>query len=281
MSVLEIDRFLTNPPKNRIKFVGIELEGGWTKYPPGEEVNFHGDASVKGLGSADVNGNPIKSGEIVSPPMEPAAMGKWVTRWYPQALNATCGLHIHMSFHQIRHYKRLMVSEYQDTMIEYLKRWAEAEGTFPHEKPCELVHNPFDYVPCSKCGGLRQVPGHHIWDRLAGKNKNCNLKFWPDKQVQMSRHGDQSSPDRFYRDGSRYTVINYCFGIENRQTLEVRVLPMMEKPEQAVRALKHVVRITNAVLYVLRNDARQDRISFSVPNVDLGSPIIDEEILVL
>src|SRR5438477_8185346 len=118
MAVLNIDRYLVHPAKNRVAKVGIELEGGWSKFPDNEAVGnmFHHDASVK---LPEVPGVPeglIRTGEIVSPPIEPGAIGKWTSKWYPQHVNKTCGLHLHMSFFFIRHYRRLMVVDYQDTM---------------------------------------------------------------------------------------------------------------------------------------------------------------------
>jgi len=278
--VLDIDKYLESPPRNRIRLVGIELEGLWTKIPLGGEANFHNDGSVK-FPPIVVDGKPISArvGEIVSWPIEPAAIGKWVRHNYPQAVNETCGLHIHMSFWQVRHYHRLMVQDYQDTMIEYLKRWAKEEGTFPEERTCMnclFIKSPL----CMACRGTGNIPGHHIWNRLAGKEKYCHFKFWPDAQVQMTRHGDQASPDRFWKEGSRYTAVNYCFGIDNRQTLEIRVLPMMEDPEQAIRALKRIVRVTNACLYVLRKNTRRDKLKFKLPPIS-EEPVIEEEIITL
>src|SRR6266496_6714085 len=147
MSVLNIDHLLFNLPKNRIRLVGIELEGGWTKFPedPEERINFHGDGTVKFPPP-----HSMKTGEIVSPPIEPAAMGKWVKRFYPQKVNETCGLHIHMSFHQIRHYKRLMVQEYQDTMLEYLTRWARSQK-FSEERPCDICGFMMASFACQRC----------------------------------------------------------------------------------------------------------------------------------
>ena len=285
MAILDIDRWIERPAKNRVKLVGVELEGGWTKWPEGENWSqyFHHDASVKMPEIPEVASGQARTGEIVSPPIEPAAIGKWVQKWYPQHLNHTCGLHIHMSFFFLRHYRRLMVIDYQDTMMEYLKRWASAEGNFPTDVVCtSCLGTPANMASCLTCLGKGRIgKEHHIWRRLRGEEKNCQLKFWPDAQVKMTKHGDQSSADRYFKDGCRYTAINYCYSVDNRQTLEVRVLPMMKTTDQATRALKRVVRITNGCLAALRGDTRGDRVFFSIPKQDLETPHLEDEVLVL
>lgn len=249
MAILEIDKLLTSPPKNRIARVGIELEGGWFE-EPFEDCSFHHDGSVKELVHPS---KPLLTGEIVSNPIAPVGIPAWVKSHYPDAVNKTCGLHLHMSFFHDRHYQRLMTIDYQDTLLAYLGAWAKKEG-FP--------------------------VFHHIWGRLAGHEKYCHKEFWPDDQMKNLDHGDQSGPDRFFKKGSRYTVVNYCYNIKKRGTLEVRVLPMMETPEQAIRGLMLVVRITNACIFALRSTARDERLRFDVP-VDISNEIIEEDYVTL
>lgn len=277
MAILDIDRLLEHLPRNRIRLVGIELEGAWKKLPTGGENTFHGDGSVKFPASP-----PMRVGEIVSLPMVPAAIPKWVKTNYPDKVNETCGLHIHMSFWTARHYHRLMTQDYQDTLVEYLTRWAKAEGTFPLAKDCPGCFGMSIEGGriCPACMGSGKLPEHRIWERLRGENKNCHLAFWPDEQVKMTRHGDQSSPDRYYKHGSRYTAVNYCFGVENRQTFEVRVLPMMDTPEQSSRALRRIIDITNSCLFVMKGRARKENLRFFVEVTDLDAKL-EEEVIVL
>lgn len=207
---LNIDTLL-GEAKNRVVKIGIELEGAWKSLPP--DCSIENDASVfKGHKPKDY---PY-IGEIPIGPWQPAAIVKSLKRYYPHKTDYTCGMHVHMSFTVLRHYLALMVPEYQETMIDYLKAWAMKEG-FP--------------------------PGHHIYDRLSGKSIYCQKKFWPIEQANnKKKEYDQQ------KTGHRYTIINYC-GRWN--TVEVRVLPMMDTPEQAVRAIKLVKDITNACLIKL------------------------------
>jgi hypothetical protein len=135
-----------------------------------------------------------------------------------------------MSFASCDRYSTLMDIRYHDTLIHYLRKWAEKEG-FPAKHP--------------------------IYDRLEGNSVYCQKKFWPDKQVlQREKIYDK------VKDGHRYTILNYCHGLLG--TMEVRVLPMMTTPEQSTRALHHVLDITNACLVKLYEKRRNTRESFTL-----------------
>jgi hypothetical protein len=202
--------------RNRIARVGVELEGGWKDMTPG--IAFENDTSVfkdAKTGTQKLPAGISYAGEIPVGPFVPAVIGKAITKYYPDKVDSTCGLHVHMSFESLLHYGWLMVPEYQETILEYLIRWAKKEG-FPDD--------------------------HHIWTRLKGQSTYCQKKFWPDEQVKAKKDHDR---ERF---GHRYTVVHYC-GRQN--TIEVRVLPMMTTPVQSIRAVKEVLRITNACLVKL------------------------------
>ena len=237
---LDIDRLLVGKLRDRIYRVGIELEGGWKRTPEGVVIAH--DGSVKGLDSEVIPGeppNPPKevhyyAGEIQSEPLEVGRVAKWVKQFYPHRVNDTCGLHVHMSFKSAFHYQLLMVPEFQATILLYLQKWAEVEG-FPQS--------------------------HYIWNRLAGRNVQCQAvtvrDFYPDLQARASKKQYEAhQPRHEYSPGHRYTVINYCYG--QHTTLECRVLPMMEKPAQAIAAVQRVLSITNASLVALAE--RQEKL---------------------
>jgi hypothetical protein len=214
--VLNIDAYLKNRPVNRVERIGIEIEGGWTE-PPAKTSRIIRDGSVKNF-PKDVNFYGI--GEVASPPI-PIILGEtWLNANYPQYINKTCGLHVHMSFADCMMYGRLMHIDYHDTVVEYLKRWATEEN-----------------IP----------PTHTLWDRLNNKCEHCQHKFWPDKQARQT--------EKIYdkeMEGHRYTVINYCYGLRRvGGTVEVRVLPMFDSPEQSWRAIMRVIDITNGCLIKL------------------------------
>lgn len=213
---LDIDR-LIGRVRNRIAKVGVEIEGGWRIFPQGEK--YAPDASVFKNPSEELK-NKLRilkiqtKGELPSRPMLPSHMTLWLKRVYPNYIDQSCGLHLHMSFKSLNNYERLMTLEYPLTVRVYLKKWANKEG-----------------LPDS----------HPIWDRLSGKNEFCNHMFFPTKQIACK----QKDYDHF-RQGNRYTDIAYRFGTHG--TVECRVLPMFDNPELSGRALKHVIDITNAFL---------------------------------
>lgn len=224
MAFINIDSII-GKPRNRIVRIGVELEGAWRKNQLPQEESIQTDTSV----FKDPNtGNQVHppghiAGEVSLGPMQPAQLSRAVRKYYPHMINDTCGLHVHMSFDSTRYYSWLMDSkDYQDTIVEYLSRWAKEEGF---------------------------AKDHHIWKRLSGKTEYCQDKFWPDLQVKSPKDHSRT------RHGHRYTIINYCHAAHG--TLECRVLPMMDTPEQAVRAVKQVLNITNACL--VRLAARKQR----------------------
>lgn len=215
MAVVELKHL--HRSQNRVYRVGIELEGAWLKFP--DDIPLHRDGSVEGLvGPKDpITGFPIPLtvGEIHSEPIEPLKIRQWMKKYYPSHVNKTCGLHVHMSFKNARHYQWLMDRpDYQDTMVEYLRRWGKEEG-----------------IPVK----------HPLWSRLRGESTYCTLGYFPDEQARQKQKNYSHDST-----GSRYTVINYCFGLH--ETLECRVLPMFEDPEVGIRAVRQVLDVTNAYL---------------------------------
>lgn len=258
---LNIDALL-GKAKNLITLVGVELEGGWITVPNGTQVIR--DGSVRGLrapgGAAIVEvgaappvtpaqverhasrtrhpgeslrdsliragqelgvsiqgapaGRQMQVGEIPSPVMPPSEVPIWMRRYYPQSVNETCGLHVHMSFENSLLYQRLMVPSYQATILHYVTLWAKDEAI------------PKD---------------HPLWPRLNGSSVYCQHQFWPDRQV-ATRGKDHDQR----REGHRYTVINFCYSTTG--TVECRLLPMMETPDQGIRAVQRILDITNAFL---------------------------------
>lgn len=201
--------------KNRIALVGVELEGGWTKLP--EKVTLDSDGSVFDHGRLAPAGVQLAIGELPSRPMPPASLAPWMRKWHPTHVDHTCGLHLHMSFNDIRYYEALKIPEYTETLAHYLELWAKEQG-LPKE--------------------------HEIYQRLAGKNQYCIKEFWADEQIRT----DRKSYNRD-RPGHRYTAVNYCYG--QHGTIEYRALPMFPDPEQSIRAVRHVLDITNATLLTL------------------------------
>jgi len=214
---LNIDSFL-GKAKNRIYLVGVELEGGWAKIPGGMEP--HRDGSIK-LGVEGDDPAKIATmtavGEIPLPPLSVQAFPATMKLYYPSIVNASCGMHVHLSTSKAFSYQRLMINNpysYPATIIEYVKRWATTE---------------------------KLPKTHPIWPRLAGKNEFCQHVFQAEEQVKTANKDFDH-----HRPGHRYTVIGYCWS--RLKTVECRLLPMMADADLGVRAVQEIINITNAFL---------------------------------
>ncbi len=233
---LNLDKHL-GAVRNRIRLVGLEFEGGWTTFPKNEKYEHDGSVFKPETYGNQVEWDKVKAkiasmkitttGELPSSPMIPAQMRAFFKKNYPQYVDKTCGLHVHMSFEDLKYYHRLMIPEYPITMRVYLKKWAVEEN-----------------LPDS----------HPIWDRVNGLNQYCSSKFWPDKQV-----GKRKSYD--HGDGDRYTDINDCW--KQHKTIECRILPMFEDVEMSYRASKRVLDITNACLVKIASKLDKKKIEIS------------------
>lgn len=231
--------------KNRVALVGVELEGGWKELPPGV-TQLVDDGSVF---NRRMPPGCIAIGELPIGPIVPAALPVLLTRNHPHKINATCGMHVHVSFETLFHYGLLMVPEYQETVFKYLTLWAKEQT--------DGKGNPLF------------KENHYIWERLAGDYRYCKKEFWPDAQVATKRKGfNMDTP------GNRYTAIHYC-GRQN--TIECRILPMMNSAQVAIKAVMAFIDITNACLHVLGRDKELVRKGATSVKVELENGIVYEE----
>lgn len=217
-----IDR-IKGRKRNWILRLGVELEGAWNALPKGV-TGLQRDGSLDPLHQK----NPtLRVGELPSPPYDQPSIEQWMRLSYPHIVDEHCGMHVHMSFKTALTYQRLLCPEYDATVVEGFKKWAKAEG-FPKD--------------------------HHIWPRLNGESRYCQHVFYGDMQVTVQgKDYDQRRP------GHRYTVINRCY---QRGTMECRLLPMFETSDQAIRALRELIFLTNA--FLLATAKRETKYSGSV-----------------
>ena len=234
--------------RNRISKIGVELEGGWEKDPG---IPVERDASVRfpvsplhvqpitipntmlsTERSERGGGKMVLSGEIQSKPGDLSEVSAFILKVYPQFVNATCGLHVHMSFTRRYFYQRLMDPSYQDTMFETILIWAEEK---------------------------KFSKSHPIWERLSGKHVTCMREFLADAQVRVDRKRyDHNVPY------SRYTAINYPW--LQHKTVECRLLPMFEDAPDAVEGVLLVVDTTNKFLAKQRGKEQKHSIGLPVSN---------------
>lgn len=226
--------------ENRIGRIGMELEGAWPQLPPGvpqldQDMSVYflkGDRNKPLFNTTEIG--TLKIGELASPPLEKICVPSWLKQNYPLPggkIHAYCGLHVHMSFPNPRHYCQLAdTPDYQETLLWELTEWAKGEGSFQKK--------------------------HHIWGRLEGKDEYCTKNFWPEEQMKSDRDHDRT------RHGNRYTAVNFCWKAHG--TVEVRVLPMMENVDLAIRAVTQVLDVTNA--YLVATAAREEKLFISIPS---------------
>ena len=262
---------LLGKARNRVRQIGIELEGGWKELPP--DVELVHDGSVMFANQTPVPDNirtllrsertadrrrglmmeeafyyevgktlPKYKGELPSPPLDPKAFPKWVGAYYPSHVNETCGLHVHMSFNTKLTYQRLMTPLYEDAVVEWLKVWAREQGL--HED-------------------------HPIWKRLNGENDYCRLgRYCADQQALARQKGrNRDAPV------NRYTAIHYAYGLHG--TIECRILPMMEDAGMAVRAIQRLLDITNAFILTQIKKEVMEREEIVDDGMGDGSQAID------
>lgn len=220
---LDLTDLLKRRPRNRIARIGVEIEGGWKVIPAGVELQRDGSVfkNAGDEGGFRRRTNPeIFFGELNTGIIEPGALKVGLKRLYPDMIDDSCGLHVHMSFPTLFIYNLLMShAEYQESIIKYLWSWAEDEGL------------PKD---------------HSLFSRLAGQSIYCQKKWWPDEQVVYAgKDHDQK------RIGHRYTMIHFCWRGGRQRTVECRLLPMMLTPDQSSRAVQRILDITNASIVKL------------------------------
>ena len=173
--------------------VGVELEGGWRERPD----DLGTDISVKILPADVLNCDhpchcsvcfpvgcdcaSLYTGEVRSRPYKSLHILKWMKDSYPDFINSTCGMHIHLSFKSKKSYVTLMEPRFYATFLREVEIFAS-----------------------------KHIPkNHYFWKRLIGEEKYCKRMFTP--EAQANEHGKPET---------RRTHLNYCYALhgtlENR-----------------------------------------------------------------
>lgn len=264
MAVVKSRRPRLNGVINRVHLIGVELEGGWDAVPPGEKIEP--DGSVKFQGYADPNSPsrspiysqrqieqmiaqgiippspppmPFQKGELVSKPLTLDKVEKWIKTCYPQHINETCGLHVHLSFGLHLNYMRLMSEEFATQyIIGAVRDWATKEG-----------------LPTNHPQWNRLIP-NHPWTL-----EHCAHLYLGDAQAKMKKK-DWHSRGKAY---SRYTFVNYCAGQHggtkgSTGTVEIRGFSMPPTAPQAYRAVLTVVDAVNRWLSKIKQREKSEQI---------------------
>lgn len=160
---------------DNINLVGAELEGRWDEMPPVGELDYDGSVKFEvtqrveiapdeferrtrrrtgdGRLGESINPDGPLIGEAVSDPLRPEPLLDWVDNNYPDHVNRTCGLHVHVSVHPT-HYQWLMDEDFYEYSMERLRRFGD--------------QNP--------------VPDRYF-NRLRGNNDTCLDNWDPDRQI--------------------------------------------------------------------------------------------------
>lgn len=197
-----------------IALAGVELEGGWRKWPEVYDIDIGDDGSIR-----DLRGEGVRAAEIRTTPLLPSQVLALVPKIYPDEVNSSCGLHLHMSFKKLVSYGALCEDGFWPYLQDRLSEW----------------------------GTQANIQNQQFWQRLQGRNQYCSRP-----QV-----GDTRRIQTACGDADRYAPVNYCWS--EHKTVEVRVLPMFKEARVAVSALRQVLNATEAWIHTKRAVARTTR----------------------
>lgn len=197
--------------------VGIELEGAFKKRFKDREIHLDGSVTCpKGV----KEWKERHLGEVSSPALDVEKVEAWVREHYPDAVNASCGLHVHVSFGEDKDkaFERLSTRKFYKFFLEEMEKWGKSEG-FP--------------------------PEHDFWARLHGKNEYCKKAFVP--SIQAKRRNKTGTPQLgVTKGGDRYCQLNFCYTLYG--TVEARLLPGFPDVEVALRGISKIIGIFDAFL---------------------------------
>ena len=246
---VEFHRSGVRPPTlgEAVRTLGLGEAARTVRRPDGTIMLVSGGATVVPPRAAAAVASapyPTAIGEVVSP-KPPQALtvhnyDVWMRKVYPQMVNETCGLHVHVSFTHKLNYSRLITPDLTPFAVERLSQWGRAEG-----------------LPADHMFWARLNP-NHPWTQ-----QHCAHLFLGDNQVKVTKkeYNSRGTPR------SRYTFINYCEA--QHHTVEYRGLPMFGRPEgvtvedieQAIRAVGAVLNATNSFLSKIRQRERAETIA--------------------
>jgi hypothetical protein len=130
----------------------------------------------------------------------------YLTRRYPDYVNKSCGLHVHVSFKSMNDYSKVISPAFVEWFRNNMKVWGREVG----------------------------ITNAHYYSRLDGCNDFCRL-------IEDDNHILRQLRAR-HKENYRYGIWNFCFSI--RGTAECRVLPMFKDRAIACKAVKQVLALT-------------------------------------
>ena len=228
----------------RISKIGIELEGGWDTPLPESimATNWKYDGSVHCIGQ-------WRSGELVSPPYQSYSFfEKFVRSYYPQVVDSSCGMHIHLSA-PIPYYERLIHDEFQPRLLDFLRLYVK-----------ESVKQGKYYIP-----GVPKVVDTGF-DRLSQRlNNRCTYATTNRPPIDYQLAANRKMDCRYY-------ATNACHTLHG--TFEIRILPMFDSAENSLRTIYRMLKFVDRVM---RTNIRETGIiADGCISRDVSSPYIVE-----
>lgn len=227
------------PALRRIDRIGVELEGGWDEEPADEKVFEDGSVYV----------DAPYPGEIVSRPTRDLEdLSNWISRVYPDHLDHTCGLHVHISVLDKNDMALLAEEHFWFYYLRYMESWASH------------ITNKID---------KEKLVGRLTGDAFANRTNYCRRIFISARQL------DEDEYDR-------YTQLNFC-AWHKFKTLEFRVLPMFVSLRRSIRGIFKIVRCVESYLNGVTATGRIAREQFeaALKNLEYEPDLNQEELIIL
>lgn len=189
-------------PSRFIKLIGAELEGSWKR--------IHRDAAILRDPSVRKDESCRHSGEAVSPPLDRLGLETWIRSHIPDAVNETCGFHIHVSLRKQKDYLRLTSQRFYALLLKRVNEWGE-------EKKISKSHHFW-----------RRLSGSFTFQTPAGNVRNfCRKEFLPEEQLWQTKKGGEGS--------ARHCHLNFCYLLHG--TVELRLFPAWSTVELYISSL--------------------------------------------
>ena len=207
---------------NPFRQIGIEIEGGWLNTERVREY-FKDDYSVEipnFVRSGMVSPTPdcvytYASGEVASPPCDTLEeLFAFVDKAHPDAVNESCGIHIHTSFNTLDEYAKVMTPHFYDMLLLRMESFGLKELGEDGAKDA-------------------------FWKRMRGELKWIQKGFYYADDLEKAKKNLQMNYGAFRSNN---------LGKRKHQTFEFRILPSFEKSITTLKGVHAYLNVLGEVL---------------------------------
>ena len=195
--------------------VGIEIEGLWNDLRAVR--NRADEAGLTGCTDGSVNTNLDSTASPYEFQTHPGSLREAVSQlvsFYPDETNASCGMHVHVSFNVSTDATLLASQEFYDYFRARWIAWGRREHVWGEGTEAAAARGLF-------------------WARLYGQNDFCRIN---------------RSSERHFLTMDRYHQLNFSAWNEHR-TIECRLLPMFKSASLGVSAVQELLSIFEDYLH--------------------------------